>query len=64
VPEAKQEPAVEAQLQEMNKEYARLKPEDLTLLDPQSDGCGSFFDTFRTGCRKPILSCIDGLIYP
>lgn len=36
VPEAKQEPAVEAQLQEMNKEYARLQPEDLTLLDPCS----------------------------
>ncbi len=36
VPEAEQEPAVEAQLQEMNKEYARLKPEDLTLLDPCS----------------------------
>lgn len=33
VPEAKQEPAVEAQLQEMNKEYARLQPEDLTLLE-------------------------------
>lgn len=36
VPEAEQEPAVEAQLQEMNKEYARLQPEDLTLLDPCS----------------------------
>lgn len=36
VPEAEQEPAAEAQLQEMNKEYARLQPEDLTLLDPCS----------------------------
>lgn len=36
VPEAKQEPAVEGQLQELRKEYARLKPEDLTLLDPCS----------------------------
>lgn len=36
VPEAKQEPAVEVQLQEMNKEYVRLQPEDLTLLDPCS----------------------------
>lgn len=36
VPEAKQEPAMEGQLQELGKEYARLKPEDLTLLDPCS----------------------------
>lgn len=33
VPEAKQEPAVEGQLQELRKEYARLQPEDLTLLE-------------------------------
>lgn len=36
VPEAKQEPAVEAQLQELRQEYAKLQPEDLTLLDPCS----------------------------
>lgn len=36
VPEAKQEPAVEVQLQELRQEYAKLQPEDLTLLDPCS----------------------------
>ena len=36
VPEAEQEPAVEARLQELRQEYAKLQPEDLTLLDPCS----------------------------
>lgn len=36
VPEAKQEPSVESQLQQLNQEYAKLKPEDLTFLDPCS----------------------------
>lgn len=36
IPEAKQEPSVEAQLQQLNREYAKLKPEDLTFLDPCS----------------------------
>ena len=36
VPEAKQEPAVEEQLQELRNDYACLQPEDLTVMDPCS----------------------------
>ena len=35
VPEAKQEPEVENKLQQLQKEYAQLQPENLTLLEMQ-----------------------------
>lgn len=33
VPEAKQEPGVQKELEEMNKKYAQLQPEDLTVIE-------------------------------
>lgn len=34
IPEAAQEPDVEAKLQDIRKEYSKLRPEDLTVIDP------------------------------
>ena len=34
IPEAPQEPDVEAKLQDIRREYSKLRPEDLTVIDP------------------------------
>lgn len=34
IPEAVQEPEVEAKLQDIRREYSKLRPEDLTVIDP------------------------------
>lgn len=34
IPEAAQEPDVEAKLQDLRREYSKLRPEDLTVIDP------------------------------